>query len=70
MNKDYIPKLYIRTEIDEENGEIRQTIDNAMADIQSQIINTKENHTRAALIRLGWTPPKRDKYWFEFWRDA
>jgi len=58
--------FYMRTEVD--NGEIRQTMNRMSANIQAEIINTKDSQVRAALISLGWTPPKRDKYWYEFWR--
>lgn len=40
-----------------ESGFIENTVQSMTSDISRQIINTQDEHTKEALIKLGWSPP-------------
>lgn len=58
-NMENIPigKVKVVTEPNPVTGEIKQ-ITNVMGQIQKQVIQTKSDQVRNALIDMGWTPPE------------
>lgn len=47
-----------------DTGEIRLMTENTAGQHYTEVIQTKDEATRAALITLGWTPPELKKYIF------
>lgn len=51
------PGFTINTDV-YNNGIIMQSMSDPIGNVSKRIIETQDNHTRQALISLGWTPPK------------
>lgn len=54
-------KFVIKTSINRETGVIEQRMYAAAMEIERAICNTKDKSVRAALVALGWKPPKEKK---------
>ena len=59
-------KFDINTWLDEENGIIHTEFNNNQFDylignVYKTVIKTQDEHIKEALIKLGWTPPPKEK---------
>jgi len=51
-------KITVNTSWNTDGQIIHETLDNEMRRISREVISTKEQQTRKALIAMGWTPPE------------